>query len=160
MLSTESLPRRLSAAFQETALTLVHITTLAQSSLTVFCSKCLSTRLWTSLWMARFPVFIYMNRNNRWTYVVMNLMYKSYVFYHHHSNGGTLMNLLSCSYLIFLFQVYYGEAILLNMATGHSALIGTTHCTGKAVSTLRREKNVWDITTQEAKNLQHSAVSL
>lgn len=52
------------------------------------------------------------------------------------------MNLLSCSYLIFLFQVYYGEAILLNMATGHSALIGTTHCTGKAVSTLRREKNV------------------
>lgn len=72
----------------------------------------------------------------------MNLMYENYVFYHHHSNGRTLMNLLSCSYLIFLFQEYYGEAMLLNMASGHLALIGTTHCTGKAVCILRHEKKV------------------
>jgi len=44
MLSTASFPRTLSAAFQETALTLVHETTLARFSWIMFCSKCLSLR--------------------------------------------------------------------------------------------------------------------
>lgn len=123
MLSTESFPRMLSAAFQERALTLLHVTRFARFSLIVFCSKCLRP-----LKRKRFSAFGPTSRNNGWAYVVIDAE-KLWWFYHYCGNGGTLMKLLSLSYLILLFQIklWTGNSFDYRIAPGHPSLTGTTH---------------------------------